>query len=112
MLKMVIRMNDDKINMEKKYRLDGIYQSLNGIFVKMEFPRMEDDTGSLVYRDNGHDKDYGRFGKIVNTLKRQPWFMENVMVWLLCDSDDSDNPDDFNIEDLLEHYRQKQVMGA
>lgn len=38
--------------------------------------------------------------------------MDNVTVWLLCDSDDSDRPDDFNEEDLLNHYRQKQAMGA
>jgi hypothetical protein len=110
MLKMIIRMNEDKINIEKKYRLDGIYQTINSSFAKMGLPRMEDASGSLVYRDNGHAKDYGRFGKIVNTLKKQPWFMENVIVWLLCDSDDSDNPDDFIEEDLLDHYRQKQVL--
>ena len=33
--------------------------------------------------------------------------MDNVKVWLLCDSDDSDSSDDFNVEDLLSHYRQK-----
>lgn len=112
MLKMIIRMDDDKINIEKKYRLDGIYRTIDSTFVKMAFPRMEDSSGSLVYRDNGHTKDYGRFGKIFNTLKKQAWFMDNVTVWLLCDSDDSDRPDDFNEEDLLNHYRQKQAMGA
>ncbi len=30
-----------------------------------------------------------------------------VWLWLLCDSDDSDSSDDFNVEDLLSHYRQK-----
>lgn len=112
MLKMVIRMNNDKINIEKKYRLDGIYKTIDNIFFKMGFPRMEDASGSLIYYDNGHVKDYGRFGKIVNTLKRQAWFMDNVAVWLLYDSEDTDNPDDFNEEDLLNHYRQKQAMGV
>lgn len=42
-------------------------------------------------------------------LEKQAWFMDNVNVWLLCDSDDSDSPDDFNEEDLLypgANYRQ------
>ncbi|MCI8418630.1 MAG: hypothetical protein HFI33_14240 [Lachnospiraceae bacterium] len=112
MLKMIIRMDDNKINIEKKYRLDGIYKAIDNTFLKMGLPRMEDTSGSLVYCDNGHTTDYGRFGKIVNTLKRQPWFMENVIEWLFCDSDDSESPDDFNEEDLLSHYRQKQAMGA
>lgn len=112
MLKMVIRMDGDKINIEKKYRLEGIYKTIDNTFIQMGFPRREDASGSLVYLDNGHDKDYGRFGKIVNTLKKQAWFMDNVEVWLLCDSDDSDSSDDFNVEDLLSHYRQKQAMEA
>lgn len=113
MLKMIIRMNDNKINDEKKYRLDGIYNTINSTFDKMGLPRMADDvSGSLVYRDNGNARDYGRFGKIVNAFKKQEWFMDNVEVWLLCDSDDSDSPDDYNEEDLLYHYRQKQAMGA
>lgn len=114
MLKMVIRMDENKINFEKKYRLEGIYRTIDVIFIKKGFPRVEDISGTLVYRDNGHGEDYGKFGVIVNTLKKQTWFMDNVAVWLLCDNDDSDNPDDFNEEDLLTHYRkkQKQTKGA
>ena len=104
MLKMIIRMDDNKINIEKKYRLDGIYSTIDSTFDKMGLPRMEDTSGSLVYRDNGHARDYGRFGKIVNAFKKQAWFMDNVAVWLLCDSDDSDSPDDFNEEDLPVSY--------
>lgn len=112
MLKMVIRMDEDKINIEKKYRLEGIYKTIDNTFIQMGFPRREDASGCLVYQDNGHSKDYGRFGKIVNTLKKQAWFMENVTVWLLCNSDDSDSWDDFSEEDLLSHYRQKHAMEA
>lgn len=112
MLKMIIQMDDNKINNEKKYRLDGIYSAIDNAFAKMGLPRMEDASDSLVYRDNGQSKDYGRFGKIVNILKKQAWFMDNVTVWRLCDSDDSDSPDDFSEEDLLNHYRRKQAMGA
>lgn len=112
MIKMIIDMNDDKINAEKKYQSDKIYQTIDGLFHKVGLLHVEDAAGSLVYRDNGSEQDYGRFGRIVNTLKKQDWFMDNVKVWLLCDSDDSDNPDDFNEEDLLLHYRQKQVARA
>ena len=33
--------------------------------------------------------------------------MDNVKVWLLCDSDDSDSSDDFNVEDLLRQKKKK-----
>ncbi len=38
--------------------------------------------------------------------------MENVIKWILCDSDDSDSLDGFNEEDLLNHYRQRRATGA
>ena len=110
MLKMIIRMDDDKITAEKKYHLDGIYSTLNSTFQTVGLPRIEDGSSSLVYRDCGRARDFSLFGKIVNTLKRQTWFMDNVLVWRLYDSDDSDNPDDFNEEDLLTHYKKKPTM--
>ena len=110
MLKMIIRMNDDKIRAENKYHLDGIYSTLNNTSHTAGLPRMEDDSGALVYWDCGRARDFSLFGKIVNTLKRQAWFMDNVVVWRLCDSDDSDSPEDFNEEDLLIHYREKPVL--
>ena len=35
MLKMMIRMDDDKITTEKKYHLDGIYSTINNTFLTM-----------------------------------------------------------------------------
>ena len=84
MLKMVIRMNDDKITAENKYRLDGIYNTINHTFQTVGLPRMEDGSGALVFRDCGRARDFSLFGRIVNTLKRQTWFMDNVSVWRLC----------------------------
>ena len=53
---------------------------------------------------------FGRFGRIVNKLKKQGRFMDNVSVWRLYDSDDSDNPMDFSEEDLLAHYRNTHFL--
>lgn len=112
MLKMMIRMDDDKITTEKKYHLDGIYSTINNTFLTVGLSHIEDGSGTLVYRDCGRARDFSLFGKIVNTLKRQTWFMDNVAVWRLYDSDDSDSSENFNEEDLLTHYREKQAMSA
>ena len=45
---------------------------------------------------------FGNFG-----LRKQPWFMDNAMRWILCNSDDSDDPNDFSEEDLLEYFGRK-----
>lgn len=107
MLKMIISMNKVKINAEKKYNLDSIQNTIDKLFLNLGLSLMEHSSRQWVYRDNGDDRDYGRFGRIVNTLKRQEWFMDNVEMWRFYDSDDSDAPDDFNEEDLLNHYRKQ-----
>lgn len=43
----------------------------------------------------------------MNTLKKQSWFMENVTEWRLYDSDESDDPEEFNEEDLLSRYQRR-----
>ena len=91
MLKMVIRMNDDKITAENKYRLDGIYNTINHTFQTVGLPRMEDGSGALVFRDCGRARDFSLFGRIVNTLKRQTWFMDNVSVWRMTTCAGSSN---------------------
>ena len=92
--------------------MDGIYSTINNTFLTVGLSHIEDGSGALVYRDCERARDFSLFGKIVNTLKRQTWFMDNVAVWRLYDSDDSDSSENFNEEDLLTHYREKQAMRA
>ena len=92
--------------------MDGIYSTINNTFLTVGLSHIEDGSGALVYRDCGRARDFSLFGKIVKTLKRQTWFMDNVAVWRLYDSDDSDSSENFNEEDLLTHYREKQAMRA
>lgn len=112
MLKMMICMDCNKVNIGKKYSIDAIHSTIDSMFEKLELLCQEKTPELRVYRGNGDAKDYGRFGRIVNILKRQEWFMDNVAQWRLYDSDDSDNPQDFNEEDLLIHYQKKRTLGA
>ncbi len=112
MLKMEICMDDEKIIRERKYRLVAIYAAIDKLFKKWNFEGEKNHAGSVIYKDNGDDRDFGRFCSIVNALKKQDWFMGNVMIWILYDSDDSDSPNDFVTEDLLKHYTRKKAMGV
>lgn len=112
MLKMVIWMDENKINTEKIYPLEGIYSTIDRAFSSVGLMREDNQTGELVYRDVGRAQDFSLFGRIVNAFKKQDWFMDNVSVWQLCESDDFDDSLELNEEDLLEHYRNKQSLRA
>lgn len=112
MLMMKIEMNTDKIQAEKRYTLSSINRTIESAFSQMQLRKVEDASGALLYRDTGNARDYGRFGRVVNTLKKQSWFMDNVSVWRLYDSDDSDSLNDCSEEDLLLHYKRKPQIGG
>ena len=103
MIKMIIKMNEEKISASKEYTLDRIYGALDRIFSNKGMYRKDTDRG-IEYAGHDRPTDFAYFGKIMLGLKEQSWFMDNAKTWLYCNSDDSDNPKDFNEEDLLVHY--------
>lgn len=109
MLMMKIELDAGKIQNEGRYDVCAMCRTIESAFTQMGLLKGEATAGELVYTGSGNARDYGRFGKVVNTLKKQPWFMENVSLWRMYDSDDADNPNDFDEEDLLLHYRARRV---
>ena len=79
MIKMEIRMDDEKILRERKYRLEAVYEAVDKAFRQWDFKGEETDSGSVMYKDNGNERDFGRFGSIVNALKKKEWFMEMLL---------------------------------
>jgi hypothetical protein len=46
------------------------------------------------------------------TLGQKPWFMDNVKTWLYFNSEDSDDPNDFLVEDFKDFCAQKYVRSV
>jgi hypothetical protein len=96
---MQIKMDDDKIRMEKKYDLEKIYATIDQFMIdKLHLVKSDDG----FYLGSGNGKDFSYFGLAFNTLRKKSWFMDNVKTWLYFNSDASDDPDDFVIEDFRE----------
>ena len=107
MMKMEIKMNEEKINREKKYRLQGMYKRPDDGFADLGMLKVEDGSDTLMYYGINEAKDFANFGRMVLALKREEWFMDNVVVWRLYESDDTVDPDDFAVNDLVEYYPYK-----
>lgn len=103
MIKMIIKMNEDRIEMSNKYSLERIYAALDRIFTEKGMDRVNSSAG-IEYMGHERSSDFASFGKIMLGLKEQAWFMDNADKWLFCSNDDSDDPSDYNEEDLLVHY--------
>jgi hypothetical protein len=106
---MQIIMNEEKIEREGLYDLDGIYAKLNGFLIeRLEF----NNVGNGFYEGRELSSDFARFGMAMTTLGRQAWFMDNVDTWLYFSNDDSDAPNDFAVEDFKEFCLSEFKIGA
>lgn len=111
MLKLEIKLDENKINKEQKYSVSSIYQTLNQAFNNYQLRKEDEPDGTIVFYGNGNPRDYGAFGCIITSLKEKAWFMDYVIKWVWYNSDDGENESDFLVEDVLYHYT-KRVSAA
>lgn len=104
MLKLEIRLNENKIRKEGKYAPDHLNQTLIQAFGREHLDHRLEPDGTLVFAGRGRAGDYGCFGKLITALRRQIWFMEYVERWVWYNSDDGEDENDFAVEDVLMHY--------
>lgn len=96
MLKMWIELDEEKILAEKKYDLASIHRVIKdscasrGIYA--------DKEGFYV------GGTFGKFGGLILGLSKEEWFMDNVKQWLWYNSDESDDPNSFVVEDIKKHF--------
>jgi hypothetical protein len=109
MIKMQIVLDDEKIAREGKYNLEKLHLSLDDFLVsKLGFSKGPDG----FYFGSGSRSDYSHFGVAMTTLGKKSWFMDNVDTWLYFNSDDSADPDDFEVEDFKEFCREHYQVSA
>lgn len=111
MLKLEIKMDDNKINQEHRYSTDSIYRALTQTFDRYHLRKEEQPDGTVVFYGSGHPKDYGSFGYIITSLKEKSWFMDYVTKWIWYNSDDGENEEDFTVEDVLYHYTKRESVA-
>ena len=107
MLKLEIKLDENKILADQKYKVESIYQALEQAFAKYRLNKTQEPDGTLCFFGNGNPKDYGAFGCIITSLKEKAWFMDYVTKWIWYNSDDGENEEDLAVEDVLYHYTKK-----
>ena len=69
MLKLEIKLDENKILADQKYKVESIYQALEQAFAKYRLNKTQEPDGTLCFFGNGNPKDYGAFGCIITSLK-------------------------------------------
>jgi hypothetical protein len=92
-------MDDAKIKKDNKYNADKIHQTLDS-YMTVDLGLQKAQNG--FYLGSNARSDWSHFGLAFNTLRKKDWFLSNVKTWLYFNSDASEDPEDFAIEDCKE----------
>ena len=101
-MKMIIRIDENKVVKEEKWKLDDIYKTIDFVFEGLKLRCAKDKSNLLTCYGRKDEKDFARFGKVVNILKREDWFLENLSEWKLYENDDTEG---LSVEDLMSRYQ-------
>jgi virulence-associated protein VapD len=109
MIKQQIIMDSEKIVKDGKYDSSKIQAYVDNFMTsKIGFIKKPDG----FYVGSGTKEDFARAGFAMTSLRQKPWFMQYVKTWLHFNSDDSDDPNDFAIEDFKEYNLNKLGLSA
>ena len=111
MLKLEIKLVSINTDKEREIKVDDIYINLDSIFEKYGFRKIIANDGTHCYYGNGNPGDYGTFGRLITILKSKDWFINHASKWLWYNSDDSDDEDDYSVEDILYHYTKRKSVA-
>jgi hypothetical protein len=102
-------MDTERIAEDGKYDPAKVQAYLDDFMTgKVGFEKGADD----FYVGPGSKDDFARAGFAMTSLRQKPWFMRYVKTWLHYNSDDSDDPEDFAIEDFKEYNLKRLGMSA
>ena len=111
MLKLEIKMDEEKLKEEQKYTIEDIYQKIEKGFARYRLQQEIEDDGTRVFSGTGNRRDYGAFGLLITTLSEKSWFMDYVIKWVWYNSDRGRDENDFSVEDVLYFYTKKESIA-
>lgn len=100
MLGMEFKLNREHIEEQEDLSYEDCIYTLDEYFKKYGFDTYEEGDARR-YLGHDHPDDLAMLGIIRSHLIKTKWFIENLRYWYLLDSDDNDDPNDFNYEDIL-----------
>lgn len=101
------KFNEQKIEADGEYELAEFYRVIRIMFAREKLIEMKTTDGSLWFKDNGGEQDYGAMWGITLSLSDEEWFAKYIekMYWY----DDEHEPGVLEHEDVLKTYRQEKV---
>ena len=100
----LIVIDDEKVRREGACDLDEIYTALDKLFANYHLPRVPAEGNVRIYRNGHSSKDFGNMWNANLLLRKQKWFVYNVIKWRWYIQRNPKDPNTITEEDLIVGY--------
>ena len=97
MMKMKIKLNEEKAKENDKYTVDEMYRKIDELAKSVNIVKKE---GKYMYLGNNDRYDFAGFGRMIIALGQCDWFKRNISEWLWYDGNE--------IDDIIDFYRDRR----
>lgn len=107
-MRMIVRLDEEKIAREGKYDVDKLYSILNNYVKKQGLKISKDVDGNYVWEGDGDlKKEIVQFCNVYNTLKWEATFFYNVKMWIGYEPYAFCGNDSLYPVDLIKHWSEE-----
>ena len=109
MMKMLIKLDEDKIRADGKYDVAAVWNWIDKQFARYNCIKESKGEGKVLYSGNPISDYFTCMGLSYLSLRKQQWFAQYCSEWVLySNEDDEDLP--LSDEDLLAKERMKNPL--
>lgn len=110
MMKMIIKLDEEKIEKEHIYDIHKMYEYLNDFASKHELSVSLDENKNYVWIPTNLKDQFSIFGFVYNELKWKSWFFYNLKTWILYEPYAFCGFDNCFPSDLIAHWSKQLVI--
>lgn len=109
MMKMLIKLDEERVLRDGKYDLAGMWRAIDGQFERYNCIREAQPGGGVLYSGDPDQDYFTCMGLSYLFLRKQQWFAQYCSQWIMYDNDD-DEELPFQHIDLLAKERGKNPL--
>ncbi len=112
MMKMLIQIDEQKVIADRKYNLEKMWAAIDAKFTKYNCIKERQSDGSVVYTGNPQYDYFTGMGLAYLSLKKQQWFANYCLKWVMLDNEDDETLPFQNIDMLARQRRENPIFAV
>ncbi len=99
MMKMKIKLDEQKVKENSKYTVDEMYKKIDNLANEVNITKKE---GKYIYIGNNDRYDFANFGRMIIALGNCDWYKNCIEEWLWCD--------DYEVDDMIDFFDRSDAV--